>query len=91
MNVHNVFSPDCLRKAANNPLPGQLNKPPPLVVVTGDMEYKVKEVLAVRKLCGCLLYQVKWLGYNKDLEWYPVLDLKTAPHKLQDFYLNNPT
>ena len=56
MNVHNVFLPDCLRKAANNLLPGQLNKPPPLVVVTGDIEYEVKEVLAVRKLHGCLLY-----------------------------------
>ena len=56
MNVYNVFLPDCLRKAANNPLPGQLNKPPLLVVVTGDIEYKVKEVLAVRKLCRCLLY-----------------------------------
>ena len=55
------------------------------------MEYKVKEVLAVRKLRGCLLYQVKWLGYDKDLEWYPTLDLKTAPYKLQDFHLNNPT
>ena len=56
MNVHNVFLPDCLRKAANNPLLGQLNKPPLLVVVTGDREYEVEEVLAVRKLRGCLLY-----------------------------------
>ena len=56
MNVYNVFLLDCLRKAANNLLPGQLNKPPLLVVVTGDIEYKVKEVLAVRKLRGCLLY-----------------------------------
>ena len=56
MNVYNVFLLDYLRKATNNPLPGQLNKPPLPVVVTGDMEYKVEEVLAVRKLRGCLLY-----------------------------------
>ena len=56
MNVYNVFLLDHLRKATNNLLPSQLNKPPPLVVVTGDMEYEVEEVLAVRKLRGCLLY-----------------------------------
>jgi hypothetical protein len=59
IKIYNVFSPDRLQKAAKDPLPGQVNKPLPLIVITTEEEYKVQEVLASKLVQGKLLYQVK--------------------------------
>ena len=38
MKIYNIFSLDCLQKAANNPLLGQVNNPLPLIVVNTEQE-----------------------------------------------------
>ena len=48
IKIYNVFSPDRLRKATNDPLPGQKNKPLLLIKVTSNKEYEVQEVLALK-------------------------------------------
>ena len=59
MKIYNVFSPDRLRKAAEDPLTGQVNELLPPIVITIEEEYEVQEVLALKQVRNRLLYRVK--------------------------------
>ena len=58
IKVYPVFLPDKLRKAANNPLPGQKNEPPLPIQVNGDDEWEVNKILACKLVRGTLQYRI---------------------------------
>jgi hypothetical protein len=59
MKVHLVFHAEKLRKDPENPLLGQANPEPPLVVLEdGEQEYDVQRILAVKLVRKKLKYKI---------------------------------
>ena len=49
MRIHDVFHPNLLQPAANNLLPGQHNKPEPLVVVDNEEKWEINNILDTKR------------------------------------------
>jgi transposase InsO family protein len=90
IKVHNVLPSDRLRKAASDPLPGQLVEAPAPIKVTGELEYEVEEILASKILRKKLVYRASWAGYDLDPKWYPASNFKYSPRLLQAFHTKYP-
>ena len=90
MKIHNVFSPDKLRKAADDPLPGQVQEPPEPVEINDDEEWEVEQILDSRIHRRKLQYRVKWFGFDEDRAWYPASNFVGSPHRLRTFHVDYP-
>ena len=59
MKVHPVFHVSLLEPIVTDPIPGQLAKPAPPVIVNGQEEHEVKEILDSRRSRNRIHYLVK--------------------------------
>src|SRR6266705_29238 len=76
-----VFHTALLDVLRADSLPGQINPPAPPVIVRGDQEWFVEEILDSRWHRGTLQYRVKWQGHHERTwePWYHVKDLIQLP------------
>ena len=65
-----VFHVSLVEPARNDPLPGQINPPPPPVIVGDHEEWEVEAIVDSRIHYHTLQYHIKWRGYD-DLTWEP--------------------
>ena len=79
MKIHPVFYVSLLEPVADVPaLSGQIQPPPPSVIVDNEEEYEVEEILDSCRRGRALQYLVKWVGYNHPT-WEPVEFVKNSP------------
>ena len=86
MKAHPVFHVSLLRKYKDG---GRQVAPPPAVLLDGEIEYEVEQILAhVDKSTGRREYLVKWKGYGpEENTWVKESDFANANEVLQDYLL----
>ena len=95
--VHPVFHPWLLYLDDDNPLPGQYEPPPPPVNVDEEGEdHEAEEILDSRidkrrndpltGKKGCLVYKVKYKGYEGVWIWQPFTDIAGCLDLVADYH-----
>ena len=95
--VHPVFHVSMLEPAVPNMIPGQVQSPPPPIMVDDEPEFKILEILDT-KIDNCcrtckLLYLVCWTGYegtNEETLWIHGSELGHASKLITYFHTAYP-
>ena len=90
MRIHNVIHVDRLSPYYENGLPSP--KRPEPVIVDGEEEWEVEEILQSRYIGRGLHYLVKWKGYAEEKynSWEPAKNLANSPELVALFHAKNP-
>jgi Chromo (CHRromatin Organisation MOdifier) domain len=94
--VHPVFHMSTLKPAVPNTILNREQPPPPPVIIDGEPEYEISEILNSKldKRYRCKLqYLVKWLGYentDKERSWISAMELDHASDLVADFHKSYP-
>ena len=99
-SIHPVFHVSMLEPSTPNTIPGCEEPPLPPVIIDGESEFIMSEILDSKidnrhRTCK-LLYLVKWAGYDgtdEETSWLLATELGHAQEVVDDFhkaYLNKP-
>jgi hypothetical protein len=89
--IHNNFHIDLLSPLVPDEIPGRTQPPPPPIVVDGDEEYEVGEILEATRSRRKLFFKVRWKGFSEVHDsWEPAENLENAQEAVVEFYQKNP-
>jgi len=93
MRIHNTFHISLLELYNDNKLPSQRSEPPPPIVIEGEPEYELEEIVDSRLHYNKLQYRAKWTGYSPehDRTWYPADNFENADLAKRNFHSRYPS
>lgn len=90
MKIHDVFHVSMLEKVTKD----NFNREPvplPPVVVEGEEQYEVEEILNSRMFNRRFEYLVRWKGYGLgEASWEPSTNVQNAKEEIERFHEKNP-
>jgi len=86
-----VFNVVKLSAAPDDPIPGRkLQAPPPPIVVDGEPEWEVEEVLDSRWHQRRFQFLIKWKGFSREHNSWEVASDVKAPDLVAEYYRRHP-
>src|SRR5262249_49003354 len=90
MKIHPVFHVSLLEPAATDPLDGQRAPTSLPIVIDGENEWEVEEILNSRYYRGDFQYLIKWVEFT-DPSWQPYSYITHCDELLEDFFARYPS
>jgi len=92
IRIHNTFHISLLELYHDDKFSSQRPQPPPPIIVEGESEYELEQIIDSRLHYGKLQYRAKWTGYppEHDKVWYPYADFQNAGIAKQQFHQKYP-
>ena len=93
MRIHNTFHIFILELYHANKFSSQQAQPLPPIIIEGEPEYELEQIIDSRLHSGKLQYPAKWTGYSPkhDKVWYPYENFENAGIATQQFHQKYPT
>jgi len=92
MRIHNTFHMSLLELYQDDKFCSQQAQPPPPIIIEGEPEYELEQIIDSRLHYGKLQYRAKWTGYppEHDKVWYPYENFENADIAKQRFHQEYP-
>ena len=98
LKIHDVFHSSRLSPHIPDTIPGRIPPQPPPLVIDGEEEWEVEEILDSQKkprtrlpILRNMEYLVRWKGYGPEHNsWEPAENLENSPELVETFHRRFP-